>query len=277
MIRRLVFPAAVFVLSVCTLAADENESISGIRLAPARVELELAPGAEATFVLTIESASSVPARERIVVALRDWSMSREGTLAFHSPSTQPRSAAGWILYSPSESVVTPGQSHFVRVTVSVPAGALPGDHLAALVVEPRLESLKHLGREHQMMVRYLMASMIYVKVPGLTRRGTLNGLAAQSRGAQVIITPTLKNEGNTVLRPGSTLQIANSNAEVVAEVRSEEMLPVLAASELSTPITIEKELPPGKYSVRYRVDFRDGDKAEEGLTELIVPVKRKRS
>ena len=47
-------------------------------------------------------------------------------------------------------------------------------------------------------------------------------------------------------------------------------LPVLAGAELNQKVAIPKSLPPGTYSVKYRVDFQDGGKATEGITDLVV-------
>jgi hypothetical protein len=47
-------------------------------------------------------------------------------------------------------------------------------------------------------------------------------------------------------------------------------LPVLAGSELAKPLTIEKALAPGAYTVKYRVDFQDGSRPTEGVTDLVV-------
>ena len=47
-------------------------------------------------------------------------------------------------------------------------------------------------------------------------------------------------------------------------------MPVLAGSELAKPLTIEKALAPGVYNIKYRVDFQDGSRPTEGVTDLVV-------
>lgn len=235
----------------------------------------MSPGSERTFIVTLESRAGAVDGGRVLATLRDWSITSSGEVEFFDASSTVGSAAPWIIYTPTEAVMKPGKPHSIRVTVSVPASAQPGDHLAALVVEPRASSLKEKGNTRHMTVRYLMASMIYIKVPALKRSGSLAGLTATSQEGKVVIKPTFRNAGNTVLRPNSSLQVADAKGQIVVESKSEEMLPVLAGAELSAPQTIDKPLSPGTYSVKYRVDFHDGnDRIQEGVTNLVIPPAR---
>jgi hypothetical protein len=156
------------------------------------------------------------------------------------------------------------------VTISVPKEAAPGDHLSALIVEPRPDNLKLDPNRRQMLVRLRMAAVFYIQVPQLTRRATLHHLRAEASPDRIIVTPTLKNEGNSLVRPISWLKITDSAGRVVAELPQNETLPVLGGAELSQPIVIDKKLSPGTYSVKYRVDFQTGGKAIEGITDLVI-------
>ena len=107
-------------------------------------------------------------------------------------------------------------------------------------------------------------------VPGLTRKGSLEGLATDADGKEIIITPTIKNEGNSHIRPIYSLKVIDTKGEVVAALPETESLPVLAGLSLSRPIVIEKAVAPGTYSVFYRVHFKDGGAVVEGRAELLV-------
>jgi hypothetical protein len=37
------------------------------------------------------------------------------------------------------------------------------------------------------------------------------------------------------------------------------------------PLVLETRLAPGTYNVKYRVDFQDGSRPTEGITELVIP------
>jgi hypothetical protein len=197
-------------------------------------------------------------------------MGRSGELSFYKAATRPNSASPWIIYSPAEVIVQPGQTHSIRVTISVPKDATPGDHLAALIVEQRPDTIKLNARARQMLMRFRMAAIFYIMVPQLTRRGSLENLKAAVDAKGIVVTPTLKNAGNSVIRPTASVKVTDSAGRTVAELPEDESLPVLGGSELSQPLLIEKTLRPGAYTVRYRVDFQDGGKVTEGVTDLVV-------
>ncbi len=241
-------------------------------LAPARFELEMKPGTETTVVVNLDykSGGDPTKPARIVASLNDWDLTRDGRVVYYPANTRPNSANSWLIYSPGEASVMPGTIHQIRVTISVPANAAPGDHLAALIIEQRPEMLKAETNLRQMVVRYRMASVFYIKVAGLTRKGNFENLFAESTPSGIVVTPVLKNEGNSVIRPTASMSIVDADGKTVAEIQGLEPLPILAHSEIAQPIVIEKHLATGKYSVKYRIDFQDGRPATEGVTDLVV-------
>lgn len=255
-------------------ASDQNQSPrqDGIALAPARFELEMEPGAETTVVVNLDYHTAKPNAQpsRILATLNDWNLTARGELEFFKAGTRDGSASPWLIYSPGEVLVEPGKTHSIRVTVTVPKDATPGDHLAALVVEQRPDTIKLNKNDRQMLLRYRMAALFYVKVPQLTRDGSLAGLKASATDEGVVVTPTLKNAGNSVIRPTALLTVTDASGKVVAQVPEGETLPVLANSELTQPVRLPQALPPGVYSVSYRVNFQGHGKATEGVTKLIV-------
>jgi P pilus assembly chaperone PapD len=255
-----------------TAAAPPASTGDGIALAPARFELEMKPGSETTVVVNLDYHTSKPNAQpyRLVASLNDWDINQKGELGFHKAGTLPNSASPWIIYSPAESTVQPGQTHSIRVTVSVPKDAAPGDHLASLIVEQRPDTIKLNRNARQMVMRFRMAAIFYITVPQATRRGTLANLQATVEAEGIVVTPTLKNEGNSMIRPVSSVKVMDSGGHTVAELPESESLPVLGGATLLRPLTIERRLAPGTYTVRYRVDFQDGGKVTEGITDLIV-------
>jgi hypothetical protein len=277
----ILFILVVAALTALTQAQDisaharvepSSSRSDGIALAPARFELEMQPGSETTVVINLDyhTARSDAQPSRIVASLNDWNIDRAGELQFYKAGTQAASASPWIIYSPSEVTVQPGQTHSIRVTITVPKDATPGDHLAALVVEQRQDTIKFNRSIRQMLVRFRMASMFYITVPHTVRRGTLENLQAAAGPGGITITPTLKNEGNSVIRPLSSVQIMDSHGRTVSEIAEGESLPLLGGSLLSKSLLIEKILPPGTYTVKYRVDFQGNGKATEGITDLVI-------
>lgn len=254
-------------------------SSNGISLAPARFELEMQPGSEITVVVNLDYHSTTESSQpvRIVANLNDWTIDRDGQVQFERANTLPNSASSWLIYSPAETTVTPGNLHAIRVTVSVPKDATPGDHLTALIVEQRSDNIKLNQNRRQVVIRYRMAAVFYIKVPQLRRQGSLESLRAEATADQVVVTPLLKNAGNSVIRPLTSLKVTDSAGVSVAELPQKESLPVLGGAELIQPLVLETRLAPGTYTVKYRVDFQDGSRPTEGVTELVIPQSQRTS
>ena len=245
---------------------------NGISLAPARFELEMQPGSETTVVVNLDYHTTAENSQpvRIVASVNDWTIERNGEVRFEKANTLPNSASGWLIHSPAETMVVPGNLHAIRVTIAVPKDAAPGDHLTSLIVEQRPDSIKLNENRRQVVIRYRMAAVFYIKVPQLRRLGSLESLRAEATGDQVTVTPLLKNAGNSVIRPLTSVKITNSSGASIAELPQKESLPLLGGSELMEPVVIETRLAPGTYNVKYRVDFQDGTRPTEGITELVV-------
>jgi len=270
---------SIFALLICLppaiaaqLSAPAAPSNDSMAVSPARFELEMKPGTETTVVVNLDYRAAANAKEpvRIVASLNDWNLTKDGRVEFFRANFQPNSASPWLIYSPGEAAVMPGTTHQIRVTISVPLDAAPGDHLAALIIEQRPETLKFQPNLRQMIVRYRMASVFYIKVPNLTRRGSFEDLYAESTPDGIVVTPKLRNEGNSMIRPVASVKVLNAEGKIVAELGNIETIPVLAGAELSQPVLLNQALSPGNYTVKYRVDFQDGGRATEGVTDLIV-------
>ena len=180
------------------------------------------PGSEITVVVNLDYHSTAENSQavRIVASLNDWTIDRDGQVQFQRPNTLPNSASSWLIYSPAETTVTPGNLHAIRVTVSVPKDATPGDHLTALIIEQRPDNIKLKEDRRQVVIRYRMAAVFYIKVPQLRRQGSLEALRAETKGDQVIVTPLLKNAGNSVVRPLTSVKVTNSSGVAVVACRS---------------------------------------------------------
>jgi hypothetical protein len=268
----------LFVAVVCASAqvaapdATPKPSSNGISLAPARIELEMQPGTETTIVVNLDYHAGAENLQpvRIVASLNDWTIDRTGQVRFEKANTFTNSASSWLIYSPAETTVIPGNLHAIRVTISVPNDATPGDHLTALIIEQRPDNLKLDQNGRQMVIRYRMGAVFYIKVPQLRRHGSLESLRAEAKGDQVIVTPLLKNDGNSVVRPLTSLKVTDNAGVAVAELPQKESLPLLGGAELLQPFVLETRLAPGTYNVKYRVDFQDGNRPTEGITELVI-------
>lgn len=267
-----VMPMLVSGQALPNQVSSQAPADDGIGVAPARFELPMSPGSEKTVVVNViyNSTSGESQPCRLVASLGDWSILPSGEAEYYKAGEQANSACAWLTYSPGEITALPGKIHPIRVTISVPKDAKPGDHLAALFVEARPDNLKVDQNRRQVILRFRMAALFYIMVPQLTKKGSLKDLKTEVSEQGILVTPTLKNDGNSHLRPVHSVKVLDSAGALVAEFPETESLPVLAGAEMSRPLVIQKSLAAGAYSVRYRIDFRDGNATTEGQTELVI-------
>ena len=274
--------AALIVLAMSSLVVGQTQAAPGsaqseipkldeIAISPSRVELPMLPGTEKTLVVNLiyTSVTESAAPTRIFAYLGDWDISREGKIGFYAPGTRPNSASPWLIYSPTEETIIPGRTHSIRVTISVPADATPGDHLAALFVEPRMDNIKLKENTKQVQMKFRLASLFYIMVPDLKRKGALDNLKAEATDKAVMVTARLKNIGNSRIRPVCSARVTDLAGMVVAEIENLEPLPLLGGNEMDMPVMFQKVLPSGTYTVQFRADFGEGD-IVEGQTPLVV-------
>src|SRR5262245_34954419 len=109
----LLVAAVVCVRAQAPNSAAPNQAESGISLAPARLELEMPPGSETTLVVNLDyhttKENSQPVR--ILASINDWTIDRNGQVQFARANSFPNSASSWLLYSPAETTVVPGNVH----------------------------------------------------------------------------------------------------------------------------------------------------------------------
>lgn len=252
--------------------APKPPDLNDIAISPSRIELPMMPGTEKTVVVNLIYSSDTGKGQptRVLAYLGDWTITKQGKIDFYPAGSRSNSASPWLVYSPTEVTVIPGRSHPIRVTISVPRDAAPGEHVAALFVEPRPDDIKFDENRKQVRVKFRLAAVFYVMVPTLTQDASLEDLKADATETALIVTPRLRNKGNTHVRPIYTIKLLDQSGVAVAQCPETEALPVLADSETEIPMTIEKTLPAGSYSVRYRVKFSENGPVTEGRADLVV-------
>jgi hypothetical protein len=262
-------------IALLLVTGTRAQSVPGVMLAPSRLEIEMKPGTERTLVIYANyTAASEGGAEsfRMVASLSDWDLGPSGNVRFFNPGSQPHSACQWMIFSPAEMLAQPNHQHPIRVTIQVPSNTPKGEYRAAMFVEPRQDQIKLENKTKRLEVRWRLATIFYITVGDCDRRGSLENLEAKAMPAGIILTPTLKNEGNAHMRPTYSLRVVSENgAKEVLRLGPQESLPVLPGTTQEAPLLLEIKLEPGKYSVYYRVDFHDGSSPTEGETSLIVP------
>lgn len=265
---------ATALLLSAVAAAQEAPSVPAgggeVALAPSRLEIPIAPGQSRTEVVNVISSGSGNTRVRLLASLGDWALDRSGEIKFSRPGTAKRSATEWMTYSPVEFQVGAGEVHPIRVTVDVPPGTPPGDYTAVMFVEERPPDLKAQGNRKQLRFHFRLAAIFYIQVGQLTKKGSLEALEVDTTVSPLVVVPTLKNSGNSHLRPLHSFEILDVGGKRVASVAESSPGPVLAESEFLPKVKADTALPPGSYTLKYRVDFRDGGKVVEGRKAFTI-------
>jgi hypothetical protein len=89
--------------------------------------------------------------------------------AVYLDRTKPRPGVGsWVTLGASSVTLGPGESAIVPITVHVPAGARPGDHLGGIVAENAALTGATGRGALQIKVRHLTIAAVEVQVPGKT-------------------------------------------------------------------------------------------------------------
>jgi hypothetical protein len=122
------FLATVFLV----LPAD---CFAGMAVSPLKQWVEVKPGTEAFFSVTVTNANRGPETGPCTVYadVVDFTVSPEGQLSFGQEHKHGRSAVPWISLDAGKFVLEPGESKELRGKVSVPAGA-DGDYWAAIML-----------------------------------------------------------------------------------------------------------------------------------------------
>ncbi len=147
-----------FILALLVLSAD---CFAGMAVSPLQQWVEVKPGREASFSVTITNTDRGPQTLpcKVKVDVLDFTVSSQGGLSFGKEFKHDRSAVDWISFDADEFVLQPGESRQIEAKVSAPSGA-DGDYWAVIMVG--LDNSK--SREKGVNVNLRTASGVFVRV-----------------------------------------------------------------------------------------------------------------
>jgi P pilus assembly chaperone PapD len=186
-----------------TLAMDA-EADTSIDVSPIRVHVSLHAGDEYTNSVRVQNSGLEPIRLRSY--LQDWTMDEAGTPIFQPAGTERRTASLWIEAAPSDFLLEPGETKFVRFTAKVPAGIPDGGYYGSLVLESLPLNRAVQGAMH-MFVQGRVASMIYLTVGQPKRAAQITSLMPVKRGDKRYVRLTVMNTGEDVVRLKGDLSV----------------------------------------------------------------------
>jgi len=169
----------------------------------------------------------------------------------------PRHGVGaWITLGARSVTLAPGQSQIVPITVQVPGGAHPGDHLGGIVAENAAVTKASGHGALQIKIRHLTIAAVEVQVPG--NAATLvdvTGVRAGGEHGYQYVYLHLKNLGALTARPTGQLLISGVDGKQTA-TRSLRLDTFLPGTAIDYPVLLPKEaLSPGKYQATVELTY----------------------
>ncbi|MFQ5795518.1 MAG: molecular chaperone [Candidatus Bipolaricaulia bacterium] len=247
--RRFLLIAALFSGLICY---SYSFTAYPIRVSNMVFELSLAPGESGTF--SFEVLNNETRTTRITVYLVDWRIHPDGSQVFLDPGILPRSNTAWIVVSPSEFGLNPGETQEVRFTISVPENVEGGTYWGMIFVEGSPIVTESGGISILTVQRF--GIKVYETTPEATLRdGRVTGMSLISLDP-LKVKVAFENTGNASLRPEGRVEVMNEQGELVKrlEIGAFSVLPG-ANREVEVVDEGGKRLGPGRYVVLGIIDF----------------------
>lgn len=139
--RVFVFFAA-FVACTFSSVQIATATDSGFTVTPPKLEIELGPGQSATGILRVVTHGT---GDNYKLELGSATQNPDGSYAYNKPTGKSSDLSTWMKLSPVAFASGPGTNEPISWTISVPANADAGDHIAAIyvtqVVQPKAGSM----------------------------------------------------------------------------------------------------------------------------------------
>jgi len=228
----------------------------GLGLIPMREELELAPGAQHSGVLTLSNDS--PGKVRVIAEPLDFYIDKSTTPQFVRQLAQENdySCRQWLTINPMEMEMNGKSQMTVRYTVRTPAGAAARSFHCAMGFTTQPTAAETKGTALRTAVQ--IVSALYVVVGHPAAEGSLKDLkleyVADARQPAWRAVVVLANPSQMHYRPSGDLDVLNEAGEVVENAKFVP-LPVLPQRDQNFIFPLKLVGGPGKYTLRARVDL----------------------
>jgi hypothetical protein len=167
-----------------------------------------------------------------------------------------RGVGSWITLGTHSVTLGPGQSRIVPISVHVPRGARPGDHLGGIVAENSALTQASGHGALQIRVRHLTIAAVEVQVPGdAATRFDVTGVRAGGQHGYQYVYLHLKNLGALTTKPFGQVLISSAAGKPVV-TRSLKLDAFLPGTAIDYPVLLPKEaLSPGKYHATVELTY----------------------
>ena len=279
-VMALLISFTVALLGWPSLASGDAEASFGIRPTeadPERPETfsffshEILPGDTIEDAAIVENHGGVRGTAKIYLV--DGVTAINGGTTFTPDGYETHGTQNWLNLEVGEVTLDPGQDAVVPFTISVPRDAVPGEHVAGLIVQD-VDQGEIDGDGIGVAVIRRTGVAVLVDVPGV-RTAVMDitgvGLNLQDDSGAVFLLD-VRNDGNISLKGSGVLTIKDTNGNELATAPFD-MDTILAEDQTSFYINSPILLEDGDYLIDARADYAASRGDERGTTAFLQNVK----
>ena len=227
-------------------------------------EASLSPGGEVSFTVIVSNLGNTTETYRVYPA--DGTTAPVTGVAYSDAASRPAFAGSWITIAVPKVTLSPGGSQRVTFRVAVPAGAIPGDHVAAIASDSPKAS-QAIGNPSNgapsvsLSVTSRVVIAVVIHIPGQTKVALQIGqpsFAIQNGGRQSLLIP-LNDTGDLLFKPHITGNVTpcQSSAPAVQIDRQLDTFVPHTAIIYAYQIAFT-HLPQGCYALDLHTDYPGG-------------------
>ena len=173
----------------------------------------------------------------------------------------PRKDVGsWMALGSSQLTLNPGQSQVLTFHVAIPRTIRPGQHLGGIVAENLTQSSSSQSNSAiQIKVKNLTIIAVQVNLPGTPiEQMVASGVQAGGQNGYQQLLLGLSNTGNVMLKPSGSLQVANTQGQVLKNI-SLKLDTFLPQTAINYPVAITGQgLVAGDYQATLTLTYGHG-------------------
>jgi len=260
MIRSGIWVLLVLLITLPLLYAHAQQ----LEVTPAKLNFTAKPGTSQTLQVHVRNKSKTP--QNFIFNLSDWLTDENGDVKYFKPGTIARSCSDWITVSPPLVTLQPNETGTVNVTILVPEND-NSTKWSVIFVESAVEQTGPavVDKDIQMGIKISgrIALPIYQSPESNTLyKASIEGLT-DTKGSdnQHTFSTKVINLGDKILN--CKVFFTFSNVATAEEFTSDPIeFSLLPESVNNVKYLLEKELPPGNYSVAAILDYGYNDELE---------------
>jgi len=228
----------------------------------------LEPGQVKQAKVDVVNQSGQPVEVKIYPV--DAVTTKDGAFAPQPEDRERIDVGAWTTISVSELSLEPKETKAVDFTIKVPENAEVGDHMGAIIVQPKEVPEAEEGTTMRVVTR--VGARIYLTVPGeIIKELEIEEFSWKMEEGQVVFYLTLTNKGNVRILPKGEIEIKDKLGKIVDKIQITER-EIFPKDTIVLPTKWEKTIV-GKFTALATVSY-DGKILTKELSFVVKGVQR---